>query len=54
MRARRQPRQQVDNAQSDGDNDKSESSGSDVNNDKDDDDCDKFKEGKEPMSPELY
>jgi hypothetical protein len=54
MRARRQP--QVDNADGHGGggDGSDSSSGSDVDDDEDDDDRDEFKEGKEPMSPELF
>jgi hypothetical protein len=54
MRARRQPRQGDDNEPPLKFDVKSVSSGSDVEDEEEDDNCDKFKEGKEPMSPELY
>ena len=63
MRPRRRRHHPVVNAQANGDHDgddnddddESESDiGSNVDDDEDDDDRDEFKEGKEPMSPELF
>jgi hypothetical protein len=51
IRARRPPQPVVDG---DNGNDDNSSSGSNVDNNKDNNNRDKFKEGKEPMSPELY
>jgi hypothetical protein len=48
MRARRNANPEID-----GDAAETES-GSDVDNDEEDDNRDEFKEGKEPMSPELF
>jgi hypothetical protein len=52
IRAIRRP--EVEDGEEEDDNEERSEEGSDISDEEDDDDRDEFKEGKDPMSPELY